>query len=302
MKRAMFIINPSSGKEEAGTYRELVLEELKKMGYETEIRETAAAGDATAFAGEACKRAFDLVMAMGGDGTINETVAGLAEQDNQPLFSFIPLGTVNDFARALGISLKPEEAIAALEAGVPKEVDIAKAGGRYFMNILALGSLAEATYQVTPEQKTKLGAFAYLLEGLKALTGDEEVYFEIEHDHGSWKGEAKLVLAALTNSVGGFEKLAPDAKPDDGMMHLYVVKNAAIPAFIRMAGELLVGRLEHDPSVDVIHTSKATVRTQEPLSCNIDGEAGFETPFAIEVLPRHLQVLVPPEDAEQENR
>ena len=300
MKRAMFIINPSSGKEEAHAYKELVLEKLQKMGYETEVRETEKADDATSFASDACKRKFDFVMAMGGDGTINEAVAGLAEQSHQPLFSFVPLGTVNDFARALGISLEPEEAIAALEAGVPKGVDIAKAGKRYFMNILALGSLAEATYQVSPEQKTKLGAFAYLLEGLKVLTHDEEAHFEIEHDQGSWKGEAKLVLAALTNSVGGFERLAPEAQPDDGMMHLYVVKNAALPAFIRMAGELLMGRLEHDPAVEVIHTRKAAIRTGEPLSCNIDGEHGFETPFTIEVLPRHLQVLVPPQDAESE--
>ncbi|AQQ52111.1 diacylglycerol/lipid kinase family protein [Planococcus lenghuensis] len=298
MKRAMFIINPSSGKEEAPVYKELVIEALSRMGFETELRETAKEGDATRFAADACKNEFDFVMAMGGDGTINESVAGLAEQSHKPLFSFIPLGTVNDFARALGISLDPEEAIAALETGVVKKVDIAKAGERYFMNILALGALAEATYHVTPEQKTKLGTFAYLLEGLKALTHDEETYFEIEHDQGRWEGEAKLVLAALTNSVGGFERLAPDAQPDDGLLHLYIVKNAALPAFIRMAGELVIGRLEHDPSVDVIHAKSVSVKTKEPLDCNIDGEAGFKTPFTIEVLPKHIEVLVPPEKAE----
>ncbi|MGI2328865.1 diacylglycerol/lipid kinase family protein [Planococcus sp. YIM B11945] len=295
MKKAMFILNPSSGKERAADYRVDVQFTLEQMGYTVDTRETEKKGDATHFAREACEKKYEFVVAMGGDGTINEAVTGLAEQSHQPLFSLIPLGTVNDFARALGISLDPGEAIEALMTGTEKKVDIAKVGKQYFMNILAIGQIAESTYEVSAEQKTRLGAFAYFIEGLKAVTSDAETYFQIEHDHGSWEGDAKLVLVALTNSVGGFEKLAPEALTDDGLLHLYIVKNAALPAFIRIAGALLIGRLEKDPAVEVIHTTRVKINTSNPLSCNIDGDEGCLTPFEIEVMPRHIRALIPPE-------
>lgn len=295
MKKAMFILNPSSGKEKARDYAEQVERTLEEMGYSVDTRETQKAKDATEFAAEACQKEYDFVVAMGGDGTINEAVSGLAEQEHHPLFSLIPLGTVNDFARALNISLDPEEAIEALKTGSEKWVDIAKVGDHFFMNILALGQVAESTYEVTPEQKTKLGAFAYFIEGLKAITHDTEQYFNIEYDDGKFEGEAKLVLVALTNSVGGFEKLAPEALTDDGLLHLYIIKNAALPAFIRIAGNMMVGKLDNDPAVEVIKTTKVSIRTNEPLYCNIDGDEGCATPFVIEVLPRHIRALVPPD-------
>ncbi|MDN3451649.1 diacylglycerol kinase family lipid kinase, partial [Planococcus sp. APC 3906] len=295
MKKAMFILNPSSGKEKAKDYAEQVKRTLEEMGYSVDTRETQKAKDATEFAAEACEKEYDFVVAMGGDGTINEAVSGLAEQEHHPLFSLIPLGTVNDFARALNISLDPAEAIEALKTGSEKWVDIAKVGDHFFMNILALGQVAESTYEVTPEQKTKLGAFAYFIEGLKAITQDTEQYFEIEYDDGKFEGEAKLVLVALTNSVGGFEKLAPEALTDDGLLHLYIIKNAALPAFIRIARNMLVGKLDNDPAVEVIKTTKVSIRTNEPLYCNIDGDEGCATPFVIEVLPRHIRALVPPD-------
>ncbi|QDY45648.1 diacylglycerol kinase family lipid kinase [Planococcus glaciei] len=300
MKKAMFILNPSSGKEKASDYREQVIFTLESMGYTVDTRATEKQGDATHFAREAAEQQYDFVVAMGGDGTINEAVSGLAEQPHQPLFSLIPLGTVNDFARALGISLDPPEAIKALKKGTEKWVDIAKVGKQYFMNILALGQIAESTYEVSPEQKTRLGALAYFIEGVKAITSDAEEYFTVEHDHGYWEGDAKLVLVALTNSVGGFEKLAPEALTDDGLLHVYIVKNAALPAFVRIAGAMLIGKLEKDPAVEVIHTTKVSIGTNEPMFCNIDGDEGCATPFEIEVLPRHIRALVPPDKKELE--
>src|SRR5690606_358638 len=186
MKKAMFILNPSAGKEKAAQYRAQVEQTLVDMRYSVDTRTTEKQHDATNFAREACELKYDFVVAMGGDGTINEAVSGLAEQPHQSLFSLIPLGTVNDFARALGISLDPPEAIEALKTGYEKRVDIAKVGKQYFMNILALGQIAESTYEVSPEQKTRLGALAYFIEGVKAITSDAEEYFTVEHDHGYW--------------------------------------------------------------------------------------------------------------------
>jgi diacylglycerol kinase (ATP) len=263
------------------------------MGYEVEVKETQGEGDATDFARQACLEKYDLVTAMGGDGTINEAVNGLAEQEHRPLFSFIPLGTVNDFARALGIPLDPAKAIKALNTAQPRFTDIAKAQNQYFMNILAVGQVAENVSQVSVKQKTKLGAFAYLIEGVKALTSDEETEVLVEHDHGTWKGNAVLVLVALTNSVGGFEKLAPEAQMDDGLLHVFIVKSAGLPAFMRMASALLRGKLEEDPDVLVIKTEKVRIETTPRMSCNLDGDEGCTTPISVQILKQHLEVLVP---------
>lgn len=289
----MFILNPSSGKELAGEFKEQTIKTLTSIGYEVDVKETQGEGDATDFARLACKEKYNLVTAMGGDGTINEAVNGLAEQEYRPLFSFIPLGTVNDFARALGIPLDPAAAIEGLKTAQPRFTDIAKAQSQYFMNILAVGQVAENVSNVSVEQKTKLGPLAYLIEGVKALTSEDETEILVEHDNGTWNGNAAVVLVALTNSVGGFEKLAPDAQIDDGFLHVFIVKSKGLPAFARMASAVLRGKLEEDPDVIVIKTENVRIETSNEMTCNIDGDEGCSTPIAIQILKKHIEVLVP---------
>ena len=289
----MFILNPSSGKELAATFKEETIKTLVSMGYEVDVKETQGEGDASKFARLACEETYDLVTAMGGDGTINEAINGIAEQSHRPLFSFIPLGTVNDFARALGISLDPHESIESLKTAEPHLVDIGKASDQYFMNILAIGQVAESVSLVSAEQKTKLGSLAYLIEGFKALTSKDETKVFIQHDHGTWEGEAVLVLVALTKSVGGFEKLAPKAETDDGLLHVFVVKSAGLPAFMRMGTAVLLGKLEEDPDIVMIKTEKAHIKTTPELTCNLDGDEGCHTPINVQVLKKHVNVLIP---------
>lgn len=111
MKQAMIIMNPSSGKAEAREYIQAAEEVLHGAGYQVAVNETAGEGDATAFCVQACSEGCDLVVAIGGDGTLHETMNGLADQQHRPVLGIVPMGTVNDFARALQIPLNPEEAI-----------------------------------------------------------------------------------------------------------------------------------------------------------------------------------------------
>lgn len=146
MQRAMIILNPSSGNEEAKNYKDFICDVVESKGYDLTMRETEKAHDATLFAREAAEKGYDYVIAVGGDGTINEAVSGLAEQKYQPLFSLVPFGTVNDFARAIGVPLKPEQAIQWVkEANTEQLADIGKINDRYFVNVVALGAIAEAT-------------------------------------------------------------------------------------------------------------------------------------------------------------
>ena len=106
---------------------------------------------------------------MGGDGTVNEGISGLAELDYRPTFGFFPLGTVNDLARALGIPLDAEEAIQNLDINKVKPLDIGKINDQYFMNVVAIGTIPESINNVDSEDKTKWGKFAYFISGFKQL-------------------------------------------------------------------------------------------------------------------------------------
>lgn len=293
MKKAVLIYNPSSGKELASEYKDRVVEVVTSMQYEVEVKETQGPKDATHFAAQACEQRVDFVIGMGGDGTINEIVNGLAEQQHMPLFSFIPLGTVNDFARALGIPLDPEEAIEALKVSKEQRADIGKLGNDYFMNIVAIGEIASKVADTSIESKTRLGPLAYLLEGTKAILQDNEVTMKIVHDEGEWEGDMTLVLIALTNSVGGFERLAPDAEVDDGFLHVFIIHESGIPGFLRVGTKLLQGKIAEDDGVDYIRTKKVHIETSQELFCNVDGDEGTCTPVDIQVLAQHLRVLVP---------
>ncbi|MGE7767021.1 diacylglycerol/lipid kinase family protein [Peribacillus sp. NPDC096540] len=215
MSKVMIIINPSSGKEKAGQILPNAERVLGEIYDQVVVRKTEAEGDALEFAKESCAEKFDAVISMGGDGTVNETVNGLAEQKHRPVFGVIPLGTVNDFARSLGIPLHPDEAIEMLKVAQIKNADIGKINDRYFMNVLAVGAIAEATYNVTVEQKTRLGSLAYFIEGARTLVKKTSFPLTVEHDQGRWLGESYLLIATMTNSVGGFEQLAPEAEVND---------------------------------------------------------------------------------------
>lgn len=292
MKKAMIIANPSSGKEQAEEYIDQIKDQLLKSGYEAEIRLTTGEGDAMLFAKEACERKLAAVIAMGGDGTMNETVNGLAEQPHRPAMGVVPLGTVNDFARALHIPLEPEEAISLL-GNKTKPADIGKVNDRYFLNILAIGGIAEAAGEVTSDQKTTLGALAYFVEGFKTLREKTPFPLTIETEDHVYEEESLIFLAALTNSVGGFEKLAPEAKAADGFFHCFIVKDVALPKLLRIGANLLKGDLQEDPDVLYFQTEKAHIRSTTELKANVDGDMGDAVPLSLEVLQGHINVFIP---------
>ena len=293
MKKAMLIMNPSAGKEQAQVLAPRAKEELLAVYDEVNVYETEKEGDAAEFAALSCREGYDTVVSLGGDGTVSETVNGLAGQSRRPDFGIIPLGTVNDFARAISIPLDPEEALKAAASPNRRKADIGRIESRYFMNVLAVGAIAEATYNVSIEQKTRLGSLAYFLEGIKALAGKTPFTLSVRHDQGKWEGEAYLMVAALTNSVGGFEALAPDAEVDDGKIHVFIIKDLSLPNILKLVPRLLRGEIKEHEQVEYIRTSAMRVETKEEMAVNIDGDEGIRLPGEVQVLKQHLNLIVP---------
>ncbi|OMP68029.1 diacylglycerol kinase [Domibacillus epiphyticus] len=292
-KRARIIYNPTSGRELFRKHLPEALEKLERAGYETSAHATTGEGDATIAARTAVERGFDVVIAAGGDGTLNEVVNGLAGHEHRPKFGVIPMGTTNDFARALHIPRDIQGAVDVITEGDTIPVDVGRMNERYFINIAGGGRLTELTYEVPSKLKTMLGQLAYYLKGIEMLPSIKPTDVMIEYDGQVFEGESLLFLIGLTNSVGGFEKLAPDSSVNDGLFTLLILKKTNLAEFIRIAGLALRGEHLNDPHVIYTKAKRIKVSSSEQVLINLDGELGGEIPADFENLYRHLDVFAP---------
>jgi diacylglycerol kinase (ATP) len=303
MKRARIIYNPTSGRELFKKHLPEVLIKLEQAGYETSCHATVCEGDATEAARTAVQRKYDLVVAAGGDGTLNEVVNGLAEQEYRPRLGIVPMGTTNDFARALHIPRDIGAAVDVIIKGDTIPVDIGRMNGdRYFINIAGGGRITELTYEVPSKLKTVIGQLAYYLKGIEMLPSIKATDLTIEFDGKLFEGEAMLFLIGLTNSVGGFEKLAPDASINDGMFSLLILKKTNLAEFIRIASLAVRGDHIKDPNVIYTQANRIKVHSKEKVQLNIDGEFGGLLPVEFENLYRHLEVFVPIDQIREQDK
>lgn len=302
LKRARIIYNPTAGREQFRKELPYVLERLEEAGYETSAHATKGDGDATRAAKIAVEREFDLVVIAGGDGTINEVISGIAEQDKKPKVGIIPAGTTNDFARALGIPRDVKKAVDIILEENEQALDIGKVNEQYFVNIAGGGDLTELTYDVPPKMKAAIGQLAYYIKGIEMLPSLRPVSVTIEYDDNVYTGEIMLFLVANTNSVGGFEKLAPDALVDDGYFDLLILEKTSLPEFLRLATAALRGNHLDDDKIIYAQAKRIKVTPNEKMLLNIDGEYGGELPGEIINLKQHITFLVTKEFIKREQK
>ncbi|MBN9654861.1 diacylglycerol kinase [Halobacillus litoralis] len=293
MKSARIIYNPTSGREVIRKVLPDILQRFEQSGYETSTHATTCAGDAVKAAEYAVDREFDLVVAAGGDGTINEVINGLAEKPHKPKVGIIPVGTTNDFARALHVPRNIHKAVDIILEGYSHPLDIGRVNDQYFMNIAGGGKITEISYEVPSKLKTMIGQLAYYLKGIEMLPSIRPTYVEMEYDGKWYEGEIMLFLVSNTNSVGGLEKLAPSARMDDGLFDLMIIEKMNIAEFVRLATLAIQGNHLNHPKF--IHTtaSRVKVKTDEKMQLNIDGEFGGLLPGEFVNLYRHLDFFVP---------
>jgi len=282
----MVIINPSSGKEKASEYEKKIIGQLHN--YEVIVKETEGEKDATRFAKMACDEQYDAVILVGGDGTLNEGINGIAEQPHRPVVGVVPLGTVNDFARALDISLDPDEAIALL-GGKTTKADIGKVNDHYFTNVIAIGLLAEAVGDVSVEQKTSLGSLAYLFEGVKAAIQNDSYEMEVTADGQTYKENMMLFICVLTDSVGSFRQLNEDADKSDGLLHGFIIKSTSTLQVVGTAKNLLTGNYEDDDNIIKLNAREMHIKATEAFPLNVDGDLISQLPAKISILHNHIE-------------
>lgn len=294
-KRCRIIYNPTSGREAMKNNLVDILNILERAGYETSAYATTPEPNSAKNEAErAAKAGFNLIVAAGGDGTINEVVNGIAPLKHRPKLGIIPAGTTNDYARALKIPREdPIGAAKVIAKGQTIKMDIGEAGKKWFVNIAAGGLLTELTYGVPSQVKSLFGYLAYLVKGAELLPQIKPIKMHLEYDGGTYDGKASMFFLALTNSIGGFEQIVPDASLDDGKFTLIVVKTSNLIEILQLITMVLNGgKHVNDPRILYVKTSKLVAKpVDEKMMINVDGEYGGDAPMTFKNHRQHLEIF-----------
>jgi len=290
MHKICFIVNPRAGTP-AGTQTmaQLIDVMVKPAGREYEIVYIQGPGDGARLAREAVARGYDLVTAVGGDGTINAVAQGLV--GTPAVLAVVPAGSGNGFARTLGISLEPRTALRLLLAPEIIAMDGGIINNRYFFNIAGIGLDAEISKSF--EQHGRRGTATYFLAGMKTFFSYKPGFVTVTYAGGS------LVLSPLVLSIangpqyGSGAIIAPQARIDDGNLDVCILEK--LPAWRAAANvyRLFNGTIAKMKGYSSFQTSALIIQRPEPGLIHVDGEPCMEkAQLKIEVLPGMLRVAV----------
>lgn len=287
MKKAMVIINPTSGGEQALNYKEKIENKAKEHFEVVETRITEKALDATHFAEEAAKEKYEAVIVFGGDGTVNEVISGIAEKEYIPKLGIIPGGTGNLITKLVQIDQDIDKAIEGLDFNLTNKIDIGKANDHYFGYIFSVGSLPEAIHNVEIEDKTKFGMFAYAINTVKSVIRDEVFNIKVETENGNYEGESSQVLVLLSNYFSD-KKIFDENKV--GYANILILKDASIFSKLSLIPDLLKGDVIENDSIEYIKAKTIKISSDIEIESDIDGDQSDDLPVEIKVLGNHIEI------------
>ncbi len=300
--RLKIILNPSSGRETARSNIENVLSYLAMKGSieRADINYTAKRFDAMNYAIDTDPEEYDILIAAGGDGTVNEVVTGLMRSEIDIPLAIYNSGTVNDFATINRLPSAPQEFARMLEDPELVRVDCGKAGDSYFMNVLAAGSFADVIYNVQPDLKTAFGPVAYWISAMKdipSLNNSEHII--IHNGDKTIETDAVMFFVSNTSSVGGFRNLMSQADVTDGLLDVMILKKIERTEIMPLCGRIIVG--DHINSDKVIYFQATDFSIEAPeaenkITLDLDGERGPSLPIRISCVPRAINLVTPRKD------
>ncbi|MBE5959590.1 MAG: diacylglycerol kinase family lipid kinase [Lachnospiraceae bacterium] len=270
-KKLVFIMNPKAGQKKREDILPDIINTFYEYGYDTEIHFTRFQGDATKMVGRHCRNC-DLIVCMGGDGTLNEVIEGIIEAGVATPLGYIPAGSTNDFASSLNLSNVPATAAKNIVTGKAKTIDIGRFNNRYFVYTASAGIFTRTSYETPQNAKNLLGHFAYILEGAKDLTNVKPLRLSIEYDDKKIEGE--YIFAAICNStsIGGIMTIDKERVDfTDGLFEMLLIK---FPRDIIEMG-ILINKLQtqsYGDGVELIPISKALIRDEAASDWSLDGE------------------------------
>jgi diacylglycerol kinase (ATP) len=296
--RICVIFNPSARGDKARQFRR----HLGEIAAECTLRQTTAAGDARRLAAEAVQEGFETVVAAGGDGTLNEVLNGIGDAPDgfqRARLGVLPLGTVNVFARELGIPLKFEPAWQLIRQGAEIRVDLPGAkysangreARRYFAQLAGAGLDARAIELVHWPLKKRLGPLAYVWAGLRALSVRSPARITVTAGNRTATGE--LILIGNGRLYGGPFAIFPKAELNDGQLEICVFPRVTWLTLMRVGPGLLLRRRLPPRATENFQASAFTLTSSTPAPVEADGELIGHLPAEFFVERARLRVVAP---------
>ena len=294
--KTCIICNPGAGSVDQGND---TVEQLRDTAGSASVRLTRNSGEATRIARQAVDEGCELVVAAGGDGTLNEVVNGVGPHVDRVRVGLIPLGTGNDFARVLNLPATIEGCIDVLRDGHTRQVDLVRVTSdqvRHFVNVSAGGFSGTVGEKLTPEIKKSWGPLAYIRCAAEALPELRAYRTRVVLDDTT-PLELNLYNAIIANGrfVAGGTPVAPQASIDDGLLDLVLVPERPMGEIAAMVAQMLLGKHLASDAVVFRRAAKVYIDSTPGMWFNVDGELVGNEPATFEVLPRALQFVAPNE-------
>jgi diacylglycerol kinase (ATP) len=298
--RSKLIVNPTSGPWDVRRELPAILNHLEHHGWRTTLHQTERAGEATELAQQAQDEGLDAVFVVGGDGTINEVINGLAE--SPVALGVLPGGTGNVWAKEQGLPTRSPlhwlplvDSVKTLVPGTTRRIDLGKANGRYFLQWTGLGLDAEVTYAMEPRSRRqrRLGALTYVVAGVITAATMAGIRSRIWIDDELIYRRSILIVISNSQLYGGRVRIATDARLDDGFLDVDVFAGTGFVSVLRTTLGVITGLHVRDPRHSCYRGRTIRIETDRPMAVHVDGEPLGYTPLVCEVVPRALTVVIP---------
>lgn len=271
---------------------------LRQIATQINVFYTAEQYDAENTAAALTEGQYDFVVAVGGDGTLNEVINGVVKSQSNIPVAVISAGTVNDFATYLELPQTPDEFCDMIKDFKRKWVDVGEFEGKYFVNVLAGGIFADVGFRVPKESKALFGKLAYYAEGAMEIPKNllNTLKIKVESEEYNKEVEAMLFIVANSQSVGGFRTLATLASVSDGMLDVIILRKVEFPLVSNLIIRLLQGDHINHPSVDYFQTKKISISNlneDKEVSVDYDGEYYGTLPITVKAVRHAIEIIVP---------
>ena len=301
MKNLLLIINPCAGQRKANKVLPEIIRIFLDEGYRCETYVTAAAGDATGYVAQRAED-FDRVVCVGGDGTLNETIAGILQAGADIPIGYIPAGTTNDYASSLSLSADVLQAARDAVQGDVRTLDVGTFNGRYFTYTASCGAFTRASYSTPQVWKNSLGHLAYVLEGIKDLPSLKPFHLKVETEECVLEDDFLFCSVTNSTSVGGILKLDSQMVAlNDGRFEVMLVRSPSTPLQL---STILHGLTTVDLPNEMIHFFSARsirVSCDLPMEWTLDGERAEGAPqVEMENLHSAVRIVIPKQTDEDE--
>ena len=301
-RNTMLIFNPAAGARDVRRELGQVIAFLEQRGWQVDLRETRRATDATTFARQAVTMGKETVLVVGGDGTVNEVINGLA--GSEVAVGLLPAGTGNVWAMEMRLPIPSPirwrtllDATRNLVRGEVRHIDLGRVKGRYFLLWGGIGLDAQVTQRMEPRTRTtkKLGALAYAVAAFLVAKDFRGTRARVVADGQKIRTRSMLIIISNAQLYARIARIASRAYLDDGLLDVCVFKGSGLPMTLLHVAHILTERHLQDPRVAYIQARQVIVETKRPLPVQVDGDHIGTTPVTFEAVPQALRIIVPPE-------